>query len=152
MFTQIETELDLLIATIEKKIDYIASLRMDAINPNIYAEHGGRLIGLTEAIDEIKNTRAIISSHIVDVLKNTTDGNYISKLDVLEDENRVLRDKIYLLQQDIEKIKEIKAKNLSNTPVNCLRELREDEINQKIEDKYNEDMEDEYFIEEDNEE
>lgn len=152
MFTQITTELDLLVATIDKEIDYVSAIRLSEHNPNMFAEYGGRSIGLSLALSEIKKTKLAIHDHILDILKNTTDGNYETKLGILEDENRLLRDKIYLLEQDISKNKDIKKNNLNNTPIDCWRELKDDEIKKKIQDKYEEGVDYQEIIEEDNDE
>ena len=128
MFSQIQTEIDLLIVAIEKEIEYISLIRTNEHNPNLFAEYGGRTIGLTYALTEIHKTQNKINEHISDILKNTTDGNYIAKLGVLEDENRVLRDKIYLLEQDLKKyIKMQKRNSDSEQHPECFKEYTEDE-------------------------
>lgn len=144
MFTQIQTELELLVVAIEKIIDYITALRSSEANPNLYTEYGGRLIGLTEALKEIKKTKINVNEHIIDILKNTTDGNYVAKLGILEDENRVLRDKVYILNEDLKKYNNLKKGKKQNKSLDCLKELSESEIDKKIEDKYLEN--DEYEI------
>lgn len=142
MFTQIQVEMDLLITKIEKILDYIAGLRASENNSNIYIEYGGRLIGLTESIAEIRQTQTKINAHIADILKNTTDGNYLTKLQLLEDENVVLQDKINILQEELKSYTRIKNINKSNLPVDCLKELSEEEIDNKIREEYlNDDLE-----------
>ena len=142
MLSQIQTEIDLLIVAIEKEIEYISLIRTNEHNPNLFAEYGGRTIGLTYALTEIHKTQNKINEHISDILKNTTDGNYIAKLGVLEDENRVLRDKIYLLEQDLKKyIKMQKRNSDSEQHPECFKEYTEDEIDKIIEDAYNDDSE-----------
>lgn len=110
MFTQITTSIDLLKVEIEKELEYISMMRLNEQNPNMFAEYGGRTISLTWALQEINKTQLDINEHITDILKNTTDGNYIAKMGVLEDENRVLRDKVYLLEQDIKRYKSMSDK------------------------------------------
>lgn len=138
MFTQIQTEMDLLVVEIEKILDQIATLRANENNSNIYIEYGGRLIGLTEAISKIRQTQLKINQHIADILRNTTDGNYLMKLDLLEDENSVLQDKIAILKEELEKYTKFKRTNKTNIPISadCLKELSEDEIDTIIEDAY----------------
>ena len=38
MFSQIQTEIDLLIVAIEKEIEYISLIRTNEHNPNLFAE------------------------------------------------------------------------------------------------------------------
>lgn len=137
MFTQIQTTIDVLKASIDSELEYISMMRLNEQNPNMFAEYGGRTIGLTWALQEINKTQIQINDHITDILKNTTDGNYIAKLGVLEDENRVLRDKIYLLEQDIKRYKEMQKRNRKNKKhPECFKELTDKEINDKIEEEY----------------
>ena len=144
MFSQIQTEIDLLIVAIEKEIEYISLIRTNEHNPNLFAEYGGRTIGLTYALAEVNKAQRNINEHISDILKNTTDGNYIAKLGVLEDENRVLRDKIYLLEQDLKKYEAMQKRNQeAKQHPECFKEYTEDEIDKIITDAYNND--DEYL-------
>ena len=137
MFTQIQVAIDTLKATIDNELEYISMVRSNEQNPNMFAEYGGRTIGLTWAMREIDKTQVEIDNHIAEILKNTTDGNYIAKLGVLEDENRVLRDKIYLLEQDIKRYKDMQKKSSKKQQhLECLKELSDEEINNKIEEKY----------------
>jgi len=139
LFTQITTEMDLLTVEIEKIMDEIANARANEYNPNLFNEFGGRLIGLTEALAEIRKTQVNINDHIIDILKNTADGNYVEKLGVIEDENIVLRNKIYLLEKDLQKYDTIKKNKLAGTPPDCLKELSHEEITKKIDDAYDSD-------------
>lgn len=139
MFTQITTEMDLLTVEIEKIMDEVANARANEYNPNLFNEFGGRLIGLTEALAEIRKTQVNINDHIIDILKNTADGNYVEKLGVIEDENIVLRNKIYLLEKDLQKYDTIKKNKLAGTPPDCLKELSHEEITKKIDDAYDSD-------------
>ena len=154
MFTQITTEMDLLTVEIEKIMDEVANARANEYNPNLFNEFGGRLIGLTEALAEIRKTQVNINDHIIDILKNTADGNYVEKLGVIEDENIVLRNKIYLLEKDLQKYDTLRKNKLAGTPPDCLKELSHEEITKKIDDAYNSDadIEEEYFDEGDEEE
>ena len=137
MFTQITTSIDLLKVEIEKELDYISMMRLNEQNPNMFAEYGGRTIGLTWALQEINKTQLDINEHITDILKNTTDGNYIAKMGVLEDENRVLRDKVYLLEQDIKRYKSMSDKN--KTHPECFKEYSEQEVDDMIQEAYEKD-------------
>lgn len=123
MFTQITTEMELLTVEIEKIMDNVANARANEYNPNLFNEFGGRLIGLTESLAEIRKTQIHINDHIADIIKNTADGNYVEKLGVIEDENRVLRDKIYLLEKDLQKYDTLRKNKLAGTPPDCLKEL-----------------------------
>lgn len=154
MFTQITTEMELLTVEIEKIMDNVANARANEYNPNLFNEFGGRLIGLTESLAEIRKTQIHINDHIADIIKNTADGNYVEKLGVIEDENRVLRDKIYLLEKDLQKYDALRKNKLAGTPPDCLKELSHEEITKKIDDAYNSDadIEEEYFDEGDEEE
>lgn len=142
MFTQITTAIDLLKVEIEKELEYISMMRLNEQNPNMFAEYGGRTIGLTWALQEINKTQLDINEHITDILKNTTDGNYIAKMGVLEDENRVLRDKVYLLEQDIKRYKSMSDKN--KTHPECFEEYSEQEVDDMIQEAYEKDGH-EYF-------
>lgn len=137
MFTQITTAIDLLKVEIEKELEYISMMRLNEQNPNMFAEYGGRTIGLTWALQEINKTQLDINEHITDILKNTTDGNYIAKMGVLEDENRVLRDKVYLLEQDIKRYKNMSDKN--KTHPECFKEYSEKEVGDMIQEAYEKD-------------
>lgn len=128
--------MDLLTVEIEKIMDEVANARANEYNPNLFNEFGGRLIGLTEALAEIRKTQVNINDHIIDILKNTADGNYVEKLGVIEDENIVLRNKIYLLEKDLQKYDTIKKNKLAGTPPDCLKELSHEEITKKIDDAY----------------
>lgn len=116
MFTQIQTELDTLVASIQKHQDIVAQLRADEANSNYYLELGGRLIGLAEALEEVELSRTVIEEHIIDILKNTTDGNYAEKVSNLEAENDVLRERVKLLKDDLKKynISKIKYDAIEN--------------------------------------
>ena len=131
--------MDLLTVEIEKIMDEVANARANEYNPNLFNEFGGRLIGLTEALAEIIKTQVNINDHIIDILKNTADGNYVEKLGVIEDENIVLRNKIYLLEKDLQKYDTIKKNKLAGTPPDCLKELSHEEITKKIDDAYDSD-------------
>lgn len=131
--------MDLLTVEIEKIMDEVANARANEYNPNLFNEFGGRLIGLTEALAEIRKTQVNINDHIIDILKNTADGNYVEKLGVIEDENIVLRNKIYLLEKDLQKYDTIKKNKLAGTPPDCLKELSHEEITKKIDDAYDSD-------------
>lgn len=133
MFTQITTELDLLVVAIEKEIEFVDALRQNEHNSNVYIEDGGRLVGLTEALAEVRQTQLKINEHIIEILKNTTDGNYVAKMGVLEKKNEVLTQEISLLQQEL---KRYKTKPVDSE---CFREFSSEEIDQKILDKYEED-------------
>lgn len=141
MFSQIKLEMDLLIVNIEKEMDYIARLRQIEHNSNTYIEQGGRLIGLTTALEEVKKSQRNIDNHIDEILKNTTDGNYFEKLGVLEDENAVLRNKNYILSQELKKYNRLKNQKTENTP-ECLKELTEEEIDNIITEAYESDIDD----------
>lgn len=103
MFTKIQTELDALLLSVQKHQDIVAQLRSDESNPNYYLELGGRLIGLTEAMEEIELSKTLIEGHILDIIKNTTDGNYAEKVSNLEAENDALRERVKLLKDDLKK-------------------------------------------------
>lgn len=147
MFTQITTELSLLAVEIEKIMDEVSSARANEYNPNLFNEFGGRLIGLTEALAEIQKTQLIVNDHIADILKNTADGNYVEKLSVINEENIVLRNKIDLLEKDLQKYDTLRKNKLAGTPPDCLKELSHEEITKKIDDAYNNEVDilDEYY-------
>jgi len=65
-----------------------------------------------------------------------------------------LRDKIYLLEKDLQKYDTLRKNKLAGTPPDCLKELSHEEITKKIDDAYNSDVdiEEEYFDEDDEEE
>lgn len=153
MFTQIQVEMDLLITEIEKVMDIVAEVRANEHNANIYIEYGGRLIGLTEAETKIRQTQTKINAHIANIVKNTTDGNYLMKVDLLEDENAVLQDKINLLQEELAKYTRAKRVNKSNLDIqdDCLRELSSEEIDNKINEAYMDNYIEVYEDEEDGE-
>ena len=132
MFTQITTELDLLVVAIEKEIEFVDALRQNEHNSNVYIEDGGRLVGLTEALAEVRQTQLKINEHIIEILKNTTDGNYVAKMGVLEKKNEVLTQEISLLQQELKRYK------IKPVDSECFREFSSEEIDQKILDKYEE--------------
>lgn len=138
MFSQIRLSVDLLIVNIEKEMEYIARVRQNEHNPNIYCEYGGRLIGLTTALDEVKKIQIEIDNHIDDIIKNTTDGNYMEKLGVLEDENEVLRNKNYILSKELKKYHKLKNRKIKETP-ECMKELSENEIESIVMEAYEDD-------------
>mgnify|MGYP007013866756 CR=1 FL=1 len=153
MFTQITTELSLLAVEIEKIMDVVSNARANEYNPNLFNEYGGRLIGLTEALAEIQKTQLIVNDHIADILKNTADGNYVEKLNVINEENIVLRNKIDLLEKDLQKYDTLRKNKLAGTPPDCLKELSHEEITKKIDDAYNSDVDilDEYYDDDEDE-
>ena len=154
MFTQITTELSLLAVEIEKIMDEVSSARANEYNPNLFNEFGGRLIGLTEALAEIQKTQLIVNDHIADILKNTADGNYVEKLNVINEENIVLRNKIDLLEKDLQKYDTLRKNKLAGTPPDCLKELSHEEITKKIDDAYNSEVDilDEYYDDDEDDE
>ena len=138
MFTQIQTEMEILIAEVNKVMDYVASMRAVENNPNVYAELGGRLIGHTEILSKIRHTQFQIDEHIKDIIRNTADGNFVDKLDILEEENILLNRKIDLLKDELQKYKQGRI-NANNLPAECLKELSEQEIDNKIDEVYERD-------------
>lgn len=132
MFTQIQLSICELIADVENLMDKVASYRAGETNPNVFNEFGGRLIAYTEMMSLIRKTQAKIDEHIADILKNTTDGNYMDKLSILEEENDVLHDKVEILQDELKKYK-LSNKNL---PAECLQELDEIEMQKRVEEYY----------------
>lgn len=133
MFSQIKVEMEILISTIEKHLDIVDDLRVNEVNPNLFNEYSGRTIGLYQALNEIRTTNDAISEHIKEILQNTTDGNYMEKLNLLEEENCVLQEKIYLLQKDLEQYKSqsLKTENMSR----ILKENLTEEDRKEIEEK-----------------
>lgn len=135
MFTQISTELELLLNNLNDSLDSIIAVKLNETNPNVYMELTGRSLGLTEAIAEVRKTKMHVDEHINEILKNTVDGNYVTKLGILEDENRVLRDKAYILQKDIDKLTDmLDTKTDPNNRLNkSVKELTNEEIEQILE-------------------
>lgn len=149
MFSQIQIEMDKLVINLEKTADYIAGLRQNEYNPNVYAEYGGRLIGITESLSEIRKAQIHINDHIIDILKNTTDGNYVAKLNLLIDENDLLRDKVELLEEDLKKYHTLRK---DKEPAPIMKELSEEEIDKIIDEEIDKDLDIEYFEYDDSEE
>jgi len=108
MLTPIKDEMNLLCNVLQMLIATTSAEREDIQNPNLYNEYTGRITSHVEALHEVQLTSVNIDKHIEYILQNTVDGNYAAKLGVLEDENRVLRDKQYLMEKEMDKMKKIK--------------------------------------------
>lgn len=136
MFTQIQLAIEKLRLNIEEEIDYVATMRQNDNNNPTYIEKTGRIVGLTYALTEVDRISLEINEHIADILKNTTDGNYASKVTNLEDENEILREKIELLEDDLRKYNvSSKKKKKSNKLPSPIEELSENEIDKILTDE-----------------
>ena len=82
----------------------------DITNPNLYNEYSGGIKQLEWVSEHLATMLLNIDSHIEYILKNASDGNYTAKMGILEDENRVLGDKIYLLEQELKVYKKNEKK------------------------------------------
>ena len=137
MFTPITDELELLQSIVTELIVLTQEERIEQTNPVMNIEYTGRVAGLYEAKMQIDETVINVQQHIDYILKNTVDGNYAEKLNILEDENRVLRDKNYFLEQESKRIQEIKDKRKSG---NIIIDIDKDG-NDNNEDNNNKDIE-----------
>lgn len=113
MFTPVLDEIQLLQSIVTELLALTQEERESQTNPIMTVEYTGRVAGLYEAKMQIDETAINIEQHIDYILKNTLDGKYAEKLNILEDENRVLRDKNYFLEQESKRIQEIKDKRKS---------------------------------------
>lgn len=137
MFTQITVEMDLLATRLEKELDYISNTRASETNPNMFNEDSGRLIGITLAISEVEKTRQEIDKHIAEILKNTTDGNYMAKLELLTNENIILRDKVAILEDELDKFQNLRRGTI---PIPAsMGELSDSEMEQMIDEEIEKD-------------
>ena len=124
MFTVIQDELTNLVNIIEDEVRKTNMVRNDEPNHNAYIENTGRLIGLTLALNEIEKSREIINDHIIYILNNTTDGNFSKKMNLLLDENEILRDKVDMLNEDLDKYSKIQTKEKYRKILNDLGKER----------------------------
>lgn len=135
MFTPIQEELNELIMVIEGMIDFVAEMRMGENNNPRYIEIGGRLIGLNEALAEVEKTKIYINEHIMDILNNTIDGNFSKKIDVLTEENEVLKEKVSLLQNDLKKFSTQKAYKKRNKEPRRIQEIKDNQEEDKTDEE-----------------
>lgn len=78
-------------------------------NPNNtchYIKYDGMLTQVEEDIERIAITKNNIDTIIQDIMKNAADGNYSAKMEILERENQLLRDKIDLFDEQVKTINE----------------------------------------------
>ena len=69
MFNQISTELEILVENLQEELKYVSALREGEINSNLYIEYGGRAIGISTCIAEVRKTQVEINNHIIEILK-----------------------------------------------------------------------------------
>ena len=111
MFTPIKYELDLLLQDLQLRHGIITDEQIDiANNPCAYIKYEGKKAQLQEDIERVSQAYIDISNIVEDIMKNAMGGNYSAKMQIVEDENILLRKKIDMLETQAETI----VNNLNN--------------------------------------
>ena len=106
MFTPIQDEMKLLIKDIQTELNTLIIEREDINNPNLYNEYSGGIKQLNWIKERVEITTLNINNTITNIMKNAADGNYSAKMEILERENQLLRDKIDLFEEQVKTINE----------------------------------------------
>ena len=81
-----------------------------ANNACAYIKYEGMISQVQSDIERAQIAQMNIDLFIEDIMKNAMDGNYSAKMEILERENQLLRDKIDIFEQQAKTI----ANNLNN--------------------------------------
>ena len=104
MFTPIQDEMKLLIKDIQTELNTLIIEHEDINNPNMYNEYSGGIKQLNWIKERVEVTTLNINDIITNIMKNAADGNYSAKMEILERENQLLRDKIDLFEEQVKTI------------------------------------------------
>ena len=104
MFEPIQDEMKLLKQDIQTELNTLIIEHEDINNPNMYNEYSGGIKQLNWIKERVEITTLNINDTITNIMKNAADGNYSAKMEILERENQLLRDKIDLFEEQIKTI------------------------------------------------
>ena len=104
MFEPIQDEMKLLKQDIQTELNTLIIGHEDINNPNMYNEYSGGIKQLQWIKERVEVTSLNINDTITNIMKNAADGNYSAKMEILERENQLLRDKIDLFEEQIKTI------------------------------------------------
>lgn len=104
MFEPIQDEMKLLKQDIQTELNTLIIEHEDINNPNMYNEYSGGIKQLQWIKERVEVTSLNINDTITNIMKNAADGNYSAKMEILERENQLLRDKIDLFEEQIKTI------------------------------------------------
>src|SRR5574344_203050 len=106
MFEPIQDEMKLLKQDIQTELNTLIIEHEDINNPNMYNEYSGGIKQLNWIKERFEITNLNINNIITNIMKNAAEGNYSAKIDILERENKLLRDKIDLFEEQVKTINE----------------------------------------------
>lgn len=106
MFEPIQDEMKLLKQDIQTELNTLIIEHEDINNPNMYNEYSGGIKQLNWIKERVEVTTLNINDIITNIMKNAADGNYSAKMEILERENQLLRDKIDLFEKQVKTINE----------------------------------------------
>ena len=112
MLSEFLEELDKLqdrIATIYNEVDIVN--RCTNLSPSSFIQNEGKMKGMQETLEEVINTRINIEDKMAEFLKNSSDGMAMAKIGLLEDEIRVLKDRLHIQDVELGRYKDILEKN-----------------------------------------
>ena len=104
MFEPIQDEMKLLKQDIQTELNTLIIEHEDINNPNMYNEYSGGIKQLNWIKERVEITNLNINNIITNIMKNAADGNYSAKMEILERENKLLRDKIGLFEEQVKTI------------------------------------------------
>ena len=104
MFEPIQDEMKLLKQDIQTELNTLIIGHEDINNPNMYNEYSGGIKQLQWIKERVEVTSLNINDTITNIMKNAADGNYSAKMEILERENQLLRDKIDLFEEQVKTI------------------------------------------------
>ena len=111
MFTPISNELQSLLQDLILIQGVIIDEQNEtANNPCAYIKYEGMLSQLQQDIERVSMSSMNINMLIEDIMKNAMDGNYSAKMQIVEEENILLRKKLELFETQAKTI----ANNLDN--------------------------------------
>lgn len=101
MFTPIQNELEMLIHIIRNTQEEMILDLENMHNLCIFTKQEGGIAQLGWVLELITTTYVNINEHIKNIMENAADGNYSAKIQVLEDENIILKEKIRIYEQEM---------------------------------------------------
>jgi hypothetical protein len=111
MFTPISNEVQSLLQDLIMLQGVIIDEQNEtANNACAYIKYEGMLSQLQQDIERVSETCANVNMLIEDIMKNAMDGNYSAKMQIVEEENILLRKKLELFENQAKTI----ANNLDN--------------------------------------
>ena len=132
MFTPILDEVNILIQDIRTAQNTMIIEQGDINNPNLYLEYSGGIKQLEFVFERATIASINIDDIIEHIMRNAADGNYSAKMKIVDEENRILREKIDIMQDQIDAITNNLDKE-NEVKIEQLKENIETNIEERLE-------------------